>query len=111
MNNADCKSFLELNSLKILTLCETNLDDLIGSDNFSVRGSLPLIQKDSSTHMQGLAVYVKEGHPFAWDLSLEKLCRFILMFLTGFTSLNVSLLFPLLITFFIFVHSFLFYFI
>ena len=111
LNNVDCKSFLELNSLNILTLCETNLDDLIGSDNFSVRGSLPLIQKDSSTHMQGLAVYVKEGHPFARDLSLEKLCRFILMFLTGFTSLNVSLLFPLLITFFIFVHSFLLYFI
>ena len=59
LNNVDCKSFLELNSLNILTLCETNLDDLIGSDNFSVRGSLPLIQKDSSTHMQGLAVYVK----------------------------------------------------
>ena len=39
--------------------------------NSSVRGYLPLIQKDSSTHMHGLAVYVKEGLPFAWDLSLE----------------------------------------
>ena len=35
--------------------------------------------KDSSTHMHGLAVYVKEG----------------LMLLTGFTSLSVLLLFPL----------------
>ena len=26
---------------------------------------------DSSTHMHGLAVYVKEGQPFARDLSLE----------------------------------------
>ena len=36
-----------------------------------MRGYLPLIQKDSSTHMHGLAVYVKEGLPFARDLSLE----------------------------------------
>ena len=55
----------------IFALCETNLDDSIHSANFSVRGYLPLIQKDSSTHMHGLAVYVKEGLPFAWDLSLE----------------------------------------
>ena len=39
--------------------------------NFSVRGYLPLIRKDSVTHMHGLAVYVKEGLPFARDLSLE----------------------------------------
>ena len=31
----------------------------------------PLIWKDSITHMYGLAVYVKEGLPFGWDLSLE----------------------------------------
>ena len=34
-------------------------------------GYLPLVRKDSSTHMHGLAVYVKEGIPFARDLSLE----------------------------------------
>ena len=28
-------------------------------------GFLPLIQKDFVTHMHGLAVYVKEGLPFA----------------------------------------------
>ena len=48
-----------------------NLRDLINSGNFSVGGYLPLIRKDSSTHMHGIAVYVKEGLPFAWDLSLE----------------------------------------
>ena len=53
------------------SLCETNLDDSIDSGNFSVRGYLPLIGKDSSTHMHGLVVYVKEGLPFARDLSLE----------------------------------------
>ena len=39
--------------------------------NFSVKGYLPLIQKDFCTHMHGLAVYVKERLPFVWDLSLE----------------------------------------
>ena len=34
-------------------------------------GYLPLIRKDSSTLMHGLAVYVKRGLPFARDLSLE----------------------------------------
>ena len=71
LNFFDCESFLESNSPDILALCETNLDDSIDSGNFSVRGYLPLIRKDSSTHMHGLAVYVKEGLPFAWDLSLE----------------------------------------
>ena len=68
---ADCKSSLESNSPDILALCETNIDDSIDSGNFSVRGYLPFIPKDSSTHMKGLAVYMKEGPPFAWDISLE----------------------------------------
>ena len=71
MNFVDYESFLESNSPEILALCETNLDDPIDSGNFSVRGYLPLIRKDSSTHMHGLAVYVKKGLPFARDLSLE----------------------------------------
>ena len=63
---------LELNSPEILALCETNLDDPVDSGNFSVRGYLPLlIQKDSVSHIHGLTVYVKEGLPFALDLSLE----------------------------------------
>ena len=70
-NFVGCESFLEPNSLDILALCETNLDDSIDSGNFSVRGYLPLIQKDSGTHMHGLTVYVKEGLPFARNLSLE----------------------------------------
>ena len=70
-NFVDCESFLESNSPDILALCETNLNDSIDFDNFSVRDDLPLIRKDSSTHMHGLAVYVKEGLPFARDLSLE----------------------------------------
>ena len=70
-NFVDCDFFLESNSADILALCEANLDYLIDSGNFSVRGYLPLIQKDSTTHIHALSVYVKEGLPFAWDLSLE----------------------------------------
>ena len=70
-NFVDCESYLESNSPDILALCETKLDDSIDSGNFSVRGYLPLIRKDSGSHMHGLAVYVKEGLPFAQDLSLE----------------------------------------
>ena len=57
-NFVDCESFLESNSLDILALCETNLDDSVD-------------RKASTTDMHGLAVYVKEGLPFARDLSLE----------------------------------------
>ena len=70
LNFVDCESFFESNSPDILALFETNLDDSIDSGNFLVRGYL-LTRKDSSTDMDGLAVYMKEGLPFAWDLSLE----------------------------------------
>ena len=70
-NFVECESFLELNS-GILALHETNLDDSIDSGTFFVKGDLPLMRKDSITHMQhGLAVYVKKGPPFARDISLE----------------------------------------
>ena len=70
-NNDDCKSFLESNSPDILALCDINLNDSIDSGNFSVRAYLPLIQKDSITHIHGVAVYVREELSFARDLSLE----------------------------------------
>ena len=43
-NSIECESSLESNSPDILAVCETNLDDSIDSENFSVRGYLPLIQ-------------------------------------------------------------------
>ena len=70
-----------------------------------MKGYLPLIRKDSSAHMHGLTVYVKEGLPFAWDLPLESSADSYL-FSTVFTSLSVLHFFPILITFFIFVHGF-----
>ena len=103
-NFVDCESFFESNSPDILALCKTNLDDSIDSGNFSVRGYLPLIRKDSSTHMHGFAVYVKEGLPFAWDLCLENSADSYLYFW-------LALLHSVSYFFFLFVHGFLFYFI
>ena len=60
-----------------LTLCETNLHGSIDSGNFSVRGYPSLFQKDSVTHMYGLAVYVNERLPLAWDFSLENLDSYL----------------------------------
>ena len=75
----DCESFLESNS-PVVALCETNPDDSINSGNFFMRGYLPLIRKDSGTHIHDLAVYVKEGLPFAPDLSLENFADSYLCF-------------------------------
>ena len=70
LNFVKCEFFLESNSPDILPLCETNLDDSIDSGNLSVTGYLSSIRKDFVTHMHRLVVYVKEGVPFARDLSL-----------------------------------------
>ena len=70
-NSVEYEFFLESNSPDIPAPCETNLEDSTNWGNFSVMGYLPLIQKISVTHMHDLARYVKEGLPFARDLSLE----------------------------------------
>ena len=71
---------LSWNSPDILALCETILDDSTDSGNLSVRGYLLLIWKYSSTHLHGLAVYVKEGVSFAQDLSPENSANSYLSF-------------------------------
>ena len=62
-NFVEYESFLESNSPDILAPLILAISLL--------RGYLPLIQKDSTTHMHGLAVYVKEGLFFIQDLSIE----------------------------------------
>ena len=54
LNFVECESFLEPNSPDILALCETNLDDSTDSGNFSEMGYLPLIRKNSITHIHCL---------------------------------------------------------
>ena len=84
---------LSLNqTLLTFLLCEKNLDDSIDCDNFSIRGYPPLIQKDSSTHIHGLIVYVKEGLPFAWELSLENSADSYLCFQLVLLSFSFTLL-------------------
>ena len=61
-----CEPLPESSSPDILGLCETKLEDPIGFSNFSVRGYLPLVQKDSLTHMLGLTDYMKEGLSFTY---------------------------------------------
>ena len=105
LNFVDCESFLESNPSDIFALCGPNLDGSIDSENLFVRGYHPLIQKDSSTHIHdGLTVYVKERLPFARDLSPENSADSYLCF-------RLALLHSVLITFFVFVPSFLFHFI
>ena len=70
LNFVTFESCLESNSPNILAICETNLQESIDSKSFFVRGYLPLIRKDSVSHMHVLALYMKEGLSFVWDLSL-----------------------------------------
>ena len=106
LNFVDCESFLESNTPDILALCETSLHGSIDSGDFFVIGYLSLIFSYAWSHSS-----CKGKTSFCMGLISRKLCRFLLMFSTGFTSLSVLLLFPLLITFFVFEHSFLFFFI
>ena len=46
LNFVDCESSLESSSPDIRALCGTNLYNSIDTDNFAVRGYLPLIRKD-----------------------------------------------------------------
>ena len=55
----NCQTLLESNSPDILAIRQTNLDGSVDTGIFSVIGYLPLIRKDSTTHMHDLAVYVK----------------------------------------------------
>ena len=57
-----------------------------------MRSYLPLIEKYFITHMHGLAVFVKERHTFAQDLSPES-SLVSYLFSTGFTSRSVLLFF------------------
>ena len=60
------------------------MDDSTDFDNFPIRAHVPLMQKVSVTHMHGLAVYVKEGLSFAWNLSLENSADSYLCFWLAF---------------------------
>ena len=107
-NFVDCEFFLESNSNSpdILALSKTNQGDSIDSGNFSVRG-LSSFNPKGFYYSYAWSRSLCEGRTsFCTGLISRKLCRFLFMFSTSFTSLSVLLLFPLSITFFSFVHSF-----
>ena len=62
---------LESDSPDICVLCETKSKDSVVSRNLLCMVHVPLVGKDSVTHMHVRAVYVKDRLPFARDLSLE----------------------------------------
>ena len=104
-NFVERESFPESNSPNILALCETNLDDSIDWQ-FLCEGLLSFNPKGffySNTWSCSLC----EGRTSfcTWFLS-RKLCGFLLMFSTGFTSFSILLPFPLIITLFVFMHRF-----
>ena len=104
LNFVECESFLESNSPDILALCGPNLDDSFDPGNFFVTDYLPLIWKSSITHIYGLAVYVKEGLPFAWDLSLESSTDSHLCFWLALLHSSIDHLLQLYAWFFILFH-------
>ena len=55
-NFVDYETFLESNTHDIIAQSETSLDESIDTGNFSVRGCLPLIRHDSTTHVHGIAL-------------------------------------------------------
>ena len=69
-----------------------------------MRGYLPLIQNNSNTHMHGLVVYVKEGLPFACDLSLENSADYYLCFQLALIKSSINQLLHLCAWFFILFH-------
>ena len=114
LNFVDPKSFLESNSPDILALYETNLDGLIDFGNF-----FNFFNFFNSSIFLSFFNLKRFYHPYAWshivcegrtsfcmELVTRKLSRYLAMLSTGFTSLSVLLLFPLLINFFIFMHRF-----
>ena len=70
-NFSHVESFLTHSSPDILALCETNLNPSIDSGDFVVDGYLPINRKDSSYHMHGLGIYVRDNLPISRETSLE----------------------------------------
>ena len=104
-NFVECEAFLESNSPDILTLCETTLDDSIDLANF-LWGLSSLNPKRFYYSYAWSCSISERRNSFCTGLISRKPCGFLLMFSTSFTSLSVLLLFPLSITFSVFMHGF-----
>ena len=92
-----CESFLQSNSPDVLAL--SDLDDSNNLGNFSVMGYLTWIRKDSTTHICMVSQFVWGRTFFFTGLISRKLCRFLHMLSTGFTSLHSNDLSQMIIFF------------
>ena len=75
-----CEFFLKSNFPNILALCKTNLECSIDSNSVWVSEGYRHVINNSVFHVHSLAVYMKEGLPFASDLSLENSEDFYICF-------------------------------
>ena len=71
-NFSSVEAFLANSSPDLLALSETNLSSNFADSDFCIPGYLPIIRKDSSTHMHGLAVYARDTLPISREVHLEK---------------------------------------
>ena len=71
-NFSSVEAFLANSSPDLLALSETNLSSNFADSDFPIPGYLPIIRKDSSTHMHGLAVYARDTLPISREVHLEK---------------------------------------
>ena len=71
-NFSSVEAFLANSSPDLLALSDTNLSPNFADSDFSIPGYLPIIRKDSSTHMHGLAVYARDTLPISREVHLEK---------------------------------------
>ena len=60
------------------------LKGTVDSNSFIIKSYLPLLHRDSSTHMHGFWVYIKEGYSLAWEISLETFDESYLCILLAF---------------------------
>ena len=91
------QSFLTNNSPDILAICETNLNSNIDTKTeFLNPGYLPLLRKDSETHMHSLGVYIQDNLPITRVLELEDISSPYMCFrLSLFSSFNYIFVFSI----------------
>ena len=94
-NFSSVEAFLANSSPDLLALSETNLSSNFADSDFSIPGYLPIIRKDSPTHMHGLAVYARDTLPISREVHLEKPTGAFHVLPSVFTSLYILSLFSL----------------
>ncbi|XP_065680992.1 uncharacterized protein LOC136094820 [Hydra vulgaris] len=70
-NFSSVESYLLQSSPDLIALCETNLSSAVSSYDLSVDGYLPLIRKDSNSHMLGLGIYISKNSPICRETRFE----------------------------------------